>query len=81
MLSLFHSTHKVFSVFYVFITSRCLVTDSNNVLFFRTHVLTDGSLTTYSFKVSVTLRLAVYRQSVRLGVKPLETQDQSFFSN
>jgi hypothetical protein len=27
----------------------------------------------------VTLRLAVYRQSVRLGVKPLKTHDQSFF--
>jgi hypothetical protein len=31
-------------------------------------------------KVKVTLRLAVYRQSVRLGVKPLETHDQIFFS-
>jgi hypothetical protein len=30
-------------------------------------------------KVKVTLRLAVYRQSVRLGFKPLETHDQTFF--
>jgi hypothetical protein len=30
-------------------------------------------------KVKVTFRLAVYRQSVRLGVKPLETHDQRFF--
>jgi hypothetical protein len=30
-------------------------------------------------KVKVTLRLAVYRQSVRLGVKPLETHVQIFF--
>jgi hypothetical protein len=30
-------------------------------------------------RVRVTLRLAVYRQSVRLGVKPLETHDQTFF--
>jgi hypothetical protein len=30
-------------------------------------------------KVKVTLQLAVYRQSVRLGVKPLETHDQTFF--
>jgi hypothetical protein len=30
-------------------------------------------------KVKVTLRLAVYRQSFRLGVKPLETRDQRFF--
>jgi hypothetical protein len=30
-------------------------------------------------KVKVALRLAVYRQSVRLGVKPLETHDQIFF--
>jgi hypothetical protein len=31
--------------------------------------------------VRVTLRLGVYRQSVRLGVKPLETHDQRFFFN
>jgi hypothetical protein len=32
-------------------------------------------------KVRVTLRLAVYRQSVSLGAKPLDTQDQRFFFN
>jgi hypothetical protein len=31
-------------------------------------------------KVKVTLRLTVYRQSVRLGDKPLETHDQIYFS-
>jgi hypothetical protein len=31
-------------------------------------------------KVKVTLRLAVYRQSVRIGDKPLETHDQIIFS-
>jgi hypothetical protein len=31
-------------------------------------------------RVRVTLRLAVYRQSVRLGAEPLETQSQIFFS-
>jgi hypothetical protein len=30
-------------------------------------------------KVKVTLRLAVYSQSVRLSAKPLEADDQSFF--
>jgi hypothetical protein len=30
-------------------------------------------------KVKVTLRLEVYHQSVRLGVKPLESHDQTFF--
>jgi hypothetical protein len=30
-------------------------------------------------QVQVTLRLAVYRQSICLGVKPLETHDQNFF--
>jgi hypothetical protein len=30
-------------------------------------------------KIKVTLRLVVYRQSVRLDAKPLETHDQSFF--
>jgi hypothetical protein len=32
-------------------------------------------------RVRVTLRLEVYRQSVRLGAKPLETHDQYFFIN
>jgi hypothetical protein len=32
-------------------------------------------------RVRVTLRLAVYRQSVRLGAKPLETYDQYLFFN
>jgi hypothetical protein len=31
-------------------------------------------------KVKITLRLAVYRQSVRLGAKPLEDHDQNFFT-
>jgi hypothetical protein len=30
-------------------------------------------------RVRVTLRLAVYRQSVRLGAKPLGTHDQNFY--
>jgi hypothetical protein len=33
-----------------------------------------------SVRVRITLRLAVYRQSVRLGNKPLETCDQLSFS-
>jgi hypothetical protein len=32
-----------------------------------------------SVRVSVDLRLAVYRQLLRLGDKPLETHDQHFF--
>jgi hypothetical protein len=32
-------------------------------------------------KVKVTLRLAVYRQSVRFGAKPLEDHDQRFLSS
>jgi hypothetical protein len=31
-------------------------------------------------RVRVTLRLAVYRQSVHLGDKPLENHDQQFFN-
>jgi hypothetical protein len=38
--------------------------------------LTENQL---KFKVRVTLRLTVYSQSVRLGVKPLQTHDQRFF--
>jgi hypothetical protein len=34
-----------------------------------------------SVRFRVTLRLAVYRHSVRLGGKPLETHNQSFFSS
>jgi hypothetical protein len=33
----------------------------------------------FKVKVKVTLRPAVYRQSVYLGVKPLETHDQRFY--
>jgi hypothetical protein len=33
----------------------------------------------FKVKVRVPLRLAVYRQSVRLGVRPLEVHDQRFF--
>jgi hypothetical protein len=32
-------------------------------------------------RVKVTLRLAVHRQSIRFGAKPLATHDQYFFSN
>jgi hypothetical protein len=39
----------------------------------------DSMLTLVKVKVKVTLRLAVYRQSFRLGVKPLENHDQIFF--
>jgi hypothetical protein len=45
-------------------------------------VLPSWSFSMVSFKkvkLKVTLRLAVYRQSVRLDVKPLETHDQTFF--
>jgi hypothetical protein len=38
-----------------------------------------GSLTKVSVRVRVTLRLAVHRQSIHLGYKPLETHDQYFF--
>jgi hypothetical protein len=40
---------------------------------------TSRNWTVVRLKVKVTLRLAVYRQSVRLGVKPLETHDQISF--
>jgi hypothetical protein len=36
-------------------------------------------LTWFRVRVRVTLRLAVYRQSLRLGAKPLETEGQNFF--
>jgi hypothetical protein len=35
-----------------------------------------GFITQLRVRVRITLRLAVYRQSVHLGVKPLETHDQ-----
>jgi hypothetical protein len=39
----------------------------------------DWLLVKVKVNVKVTLRLAVYRQSVRPGVRPLETHDQRFF--
>jgi hypothetical protein len=32
-------------------------------------------------RAKVTLRLAIYHQSVRLGAKPLQAHEQSFFCN
>jgi hypothetical protein len=51
-----------------------------NLLVFSSPI--DYKLTKLEIKVKfkVTLRLAVYRQSVCLGVKPIETHDQRFFS-
>jgi hypothetical protein len=40
------------------------------------HLSYESPLALIKVKVKVTLRLAVYRHSVRLGVKPLETHDQ-----
>jgi hypothetical protein len=42
-------------------------------------ILTGLRLTSCRVRVRVTLRLTVYRQSVHLGDKPLETHDQYFF--
>jgi hypothetical protein len=39
----------------------------------------DGTAITIWVRVRVTLRLVVYRQSVRLGEKPVATHDQQFF--
>jgi hypothetical protein len=72
------TAHTKFSQF-VF-TSRFLVTDTNNVLCLRPYRLANVSQLTNRVKVNVTLRLAVYRQSVRFGSKTLETHDQYFFS-
>jgi hypothetical protein len=48
-------------------------------LSFRVHVLTGWRLShNFLIKVKVTLPLAVYRQSVRLGASPLEAHDQRF---
>jgi hypothetical protein len=44
-------------------------------------VPTRFSTASVKVKVKLTLRLAVYHQSVRLGVKPLETHEQNFFFN
>jgi hypothetical protein len=80
------STHKVFSVF----ISRCLVATSNGGLcpFSGFSKCPQPQLPASHFaqlqlrfkaKVRVTLWLAVYRQSVRLGDKLLETHDHRFF--
>jgi hypothetical protein len=46
----------------------------------RTFTIKTLLLSTTTVRVRVTLRLAVYCQSVPLGGKPLETHDQYFFS-
>jgi hypothetical protein len=61
-------------------TSRFLVTDPNNVLCLRPCLLFSIlQQTKLRATVSVTLRLAVYFQLVRLRDKPLETHQQRFF--
>jgi hypothetical protein len=66
-----HFNCSTYKVFYVF-TSRFLVTDPNNVLCLRRYRLVNiPQLTKLKIKVRVTSQLAVYRQSVLLGVKPL----------
>jgi hypothetical protein len=66
------------------------MTDPNSVLCFRVHLLTGWRLShnqlitptvEFKIKIEVTLRLAVYRQSVLPGVKPLEIHDKEFFFN
>jgi hypothetical protein len=45
---------------------------------FKLHILLSRLTYWDNVRVRVTLRLAVYRQSVRLGAKPLEDHDQIF---
>jgi hypothetical protein len=51
---------------------------STVILGFKSNV-THGHILLSQVEVKVTLRLAVYRQSLHLGVKPLETHEQRFF--
>jgi hypothetical protein len=54
----------------LYVTSLSWTADNSNQELLRCQV---------KVKVEVTLWLAVYRQNVRLGVKPLETHDQRYF--
>jgi hypothetical protein len=58
-----------------------LVLDSLSVASYESQGYDGGIRTRLHTRVSarITLTLAVYRQSVRLGAKPLETHDQYFF--
>jgi hypothetical protein len=62
---------------------RFLVTNLQLLLPAGKHSIIEPSTALHSLaepkvKIRVTLRLAVYRPSVYLGVKPLETHDQNF---
>jgi hypothetical protein len=54
---------------------------SASVLKFSERRLLSNCLFFKKVKAKITLKLAVYRQSVRLGVKPLKTHDRIFFFN
>jgi hypothetical protein len=56
-------------------SSDCSPTNS-----YHSTVLNSTARTNWTVKVRVTLRLAVYRQSVLLRDKPLETHDNTFFA-
>jgi hypothetical protein len=75
----FTTARTRFSVCCVF-TSRCLVTiptmSSASVL---TLIPGGDYPTSNSFRITVSLRLAVYRQSVHLGDKTLEVTTNNFF--
>jgi hypothetical protein len=53
-----------------------LLSNSENIMLLCNNMVPKGN---ERVRVRVTLQLAVYRQSVRLGDKPLKTHDQHFF--
>jgi hypothetical protein len=67
------------------ISIKCLINHPDKILLSygthtqtqTQHILIHSLSQKVKFKVQITLRLAVYRQSVRLGVKP---HDQGLFS-
>jgi hypothetical protein len=68
-ISLYYSTHKVFKSH----------VKSSQADFLYSSVLLVPIRSLPKVRVRVTLRLAVYHQSVRLGAKPLENHGQIFF--
>jgi hypothetical protein len=61
----------------VLICTKLIFTIAKDMLHPRPCTLNCAAL--HYSKLEVTLRLAVYRQSVCLGVEPLENHDQNFF--
>jgi hypothetical protein len=74
-----HNTFKI-TLIVTHVKSHTKSSQADFQSFFNYELPVAMSYRQLTLSVKVTLRLEVYRPSVRLGVRPLEAHDQRFFS-